>query len=83
MFFSFLFEKGKDCDNYDFFIKKILFYSSIILFFMYFCVYVCFLSNLFDPGRSYCYWDSIKPCKLNELFLVRGVRLSNTWITYP
>lgn len=29
-----------------------------------------FLSNLFDPGRSYCYWDSIKPCKSNEFRFV-------------
>ena len=27
-------------------------------------------SILFDPGRCYCYWDSIKPCKSNEFRLV-------------
>lgn len=31
---------------------------------------IFFLSNLFDPGRSYCYWDSIKPCKSNEFRFV-------------
>ena len=43
---------------------------------------VCFFSalefdllcvNPFDPGGSYCYWDSIKPCKLNEFrFMAYG-----------
>ena len=35
-----------------------------------YCTYFCILSNLFDPGRSYCYWDSIKPCKSNEFRFV-------------
>lgn len=30
-------------------------------------------SILFDPGRCYCYWDSIKPCKSKEFrFLAYG-----------
>ena len=33
-------------------------------------LFLCILSNLFDPGRSYCYWDSIKPCKSNEFRFV-------------
>jgi hypothetical protein len=29
--------------------------------------------NPFDPGGSYCYWDSIKPCKSNEfIFMAYG-----------
>ena len=29
--------------------------------------------NPFDPGGSYCYWDSIKPCKSNEFrFMAYG-----------
>lgn len=29
--------------------------------------------NPFDPGGRYCYWDSIKPCKLNEfIFMAYG-----------
>lgn len=42
--------------------------TSIICFFLV-CGYF-FLSNLFDPGRGYCYWDSIKPCKSNEFIFV-------------
>ena len=33
-------------------------------------IVLCLCSILFDPGRCYCYWDSIKPCKSNEFRLV-------------
>ena len=42
-----------------------------------------FQTNPFDPGGGHCYWVSIKPCKSNDPFGGRGIRLSNTWITYP
>lgn len=48
-----------------------------MFFYVYFelrvLVFFGILSNLFDPGRSYCYWDSIKPCKSNEfIFMAYG-----------
>lgn len=46
--------------------------GNFLCFFLYGFFYGCFfcLSNLFDPGRDYCYWGSIKPCKLNEFIFV-------------
>lgn len=38
--------------------------------FSFFMIICFFHSILFDPGRCYCYWDSIKPCKSNEFRLV-------------
>lgn len=50
------------------------FYTRLLLS-VYFIKYVYLLLIffgliLFDPGRCYCYWDSIKPCKSNEFRLV-------------
>ena len=48
----------------------------VYIFLAYFIIFfVCinsaiYDSILFDPGRCYCYWDSIKPCKSNEFRLV-------------
>lgn len=42
-------------------------YYSLVLADLHLCV------NPFDPGGSYCYWDSIKPCELNEfIFMAYG-----------
>ena len=48
-------------------ISRLIFFSTSKSFIV---LILCILSNLFDPGRSYCYWDSIKPCKSNEFRLV-------------
>ena len=58
-------------------------YLQLIVYYTRLCSFLCtsncflwfyeYLSNLFDPGRSYCYWDSIKPCKSNEfIFMAYG-----------
>ena len=48
-------------------ISRLIFFSTSKSFIV---LILCILSNLFDPGRCYCYWDSIKPCKSNEFRLV-------------
>ena len=48
-------------------ISRLIFFSTSKSFIV---LILCILSNLFDPGRSYCYWDSIKPCKSNEFRFV-------------
>ena len=50
-------------------------YLLVYIFLAYFIILIIFImsvmcSILFDPGRCYCYWDSIKPCKSNEFRLV-------------
>ena len=70
---------------YAFFINYVfLFNVRLLIFLMFYYVLlfynifniifiVLFGLNLFDPGRSYCYWDSIKPCKSKEFrFLAYG-----------
>ena len=60
-------------DYRNFYIK---FYVLILvyIFLAYFIInsLLCLLcdSILFDPGRCYCYWDSIKPCKSKEFRLL-------------
>ena len=55
-------------------ISRLIFFmrtsKSFLISFNEVDLFLCFLSNLFDPGRSYCYWDSIKPCKSNEFRFV-------------
>ena len=42
----------------------------ILAYFIILIIMSVMCSILFDPGRCYCYWDSIKPCKSNEFRLV-------------
>ena len=55
-------------------IDNIIFMCITRLYFLaYFIILIIMsvmCSILFDPGRCYCYWDSIKPCKSNEFRLV-------------
>lgn len=56
-----------DCSNYQILCNTRLFYLCVLLDS---AINSVLCSILFDPGRCYCYWDSIKPCKSNEFRLV-------------
>ena len=87
--FNLVFDVGKvdvvifDCcilwydDKYYVYYTRLYFFmctsDSLFERLLTFLKLIFFLSNLFDPGRSYCYWDSIKPCKSNEfIFMAYG-----------
>ncbi len=42
-------------------------------------------ANPVDPAGPNCYQSGAKPCESNVFRLCgrRGIRLSNTWLTYP
>ena len=61
-------------DYRNFYIKFLVYYTRLYFFSVLHNTFyiLCLLcdSILFDPGRCYCYWDSIKPCKSNEFRFV-------------